>query len=290
MVDAHPGSDDDYQIMGDLASGKYYGVFIDDSGSPGLRDAPSMLSKDGKTWVAVIVPPDHMKELMDRYLEMLTLVHLMHGANELHFKDIHAATGAFVGVAPEVRLELFLVLAKIFEKYRLQVLAVNFDPDKVARLRKRMPSIPQRLGPFDLTSPDAFGLFYLFMKVSKYLKKEVKAEERQTYVVVDSGLQKHGKAIVATWELHFARQRIFFATSDSVYLLQLADFAAFSVNRTQLVAGRKRLKPFDLALLRILSPIASHFRDMYKVDIQVEPMKDGRYEISDFKDREGPDS
>ncbi len=50
MVDAKPGSDDDYQIMGDLASGKYYGVFIDDSGSPGLRDAPSMLPKGGKTW------------------------------------------------------------------------------------------------------------------------------------------------------------------------------------------------------------------------------------------------
>ena len=39
----------------ELRSGRHYGVFIDDTGSLGLK-SPS-LNEQRKTWVAVLVPP-----------------------------------------------------------------------------------------------------------------------------------------------------------------------------------------------------------------------------------------
>lgn len=45
----------------ELRSGRHYGVFIDDTGSPGLQTLG--LHAQRKSWVAVIVPPQQTAEL-----------------------------------------------------------------------------------------------------------------------------------------------------------------------------------------------------------------------------------
>src|SRR5882724_6285714 len=48
-------------------AGKLHGVFIDETGSPGLRDTPSNLHPDRKSWVAVIVPKAEIAEVWQEF-------------------------------------------------------------------------------------------------------------------------------------------------------------------------------------------------------------------------------
>ena len=41
--------------------GQVHGVFVDDTGSPGLRDTPGHLHPERKSWVAVVVPRSEIK-------------------------------------------------------------------------------------------------------------------------------------------------------------------------------------------------------------------------------------
>ncbi len=50
--------------MRELADGTTFGIFIDDTGSPGLKSTPSFLHPSRKTWVAVVIPPTYMPEVL----------------------------------------------------------------------------------------------------------------------------------------------------------------------------------------------------------------------------------
>jgi hypothetical protein len=65
---------------------------------------------------------------------------------------------------------------------------------------------------------------------------------------------------------------ICFARSSSILPLQLADFAAFALNRTQLLIGKEKLSPLDKTLLKILSPIAWNYQNIEKRVIRSEEL------------------
>ena len=50
----------------ELARGEAYGIFIDDTGSPGIQGAPDNYHPERKTWVAVIVPPSQAADVMEQ--------------------------------------------------------------------------------------------------------------------------------------------------------------------------------------------------------------------------------
>ncbi|MEM3489059.1 MAG: DUF3800 domain-containing protein, partial [Nitrososphaerota archaeon] len=62
------------------------------------------------------------------------------------------------------------------------------------------------------------------------------------------------------WKSVFANGLICFARSPSIPPIQLADFAAFALNRTQLLLGKEKLSPLDKRLLEILSSITCQLR------------------------------
>lgn len=60
-----------------------------------------------------------------------------------------------------------------------------------------------------------------------------------------------------------------FADSKAVPPLQLADFAAFSMNRMQLLRVKKSLSALDKQMLAILSPLAPCFQNIELVHIDL---------------------
>lgn len=79
-------------------------------------------------------------------------------------------------------------------------------------------------------------------------------------VFVDEGYKKNGLALrLPFWESVFSDSLICFAKSSSVLPIQLADFAAFCLNRTQLLLGKPELNELDKELLRILTPVAWNY-------------------------------
>jgi hypothetical protein len=81
-------------------------------------------------------------------------------------------------------------------------------------------------------------------------------------VFLDEGLKKADSCVeVDVLADTILDGRLLFASSSSIALLQLADFAAFCLNRTQLSIRRDKRSDLDIALLRILEPLAAQYRN-----------------------------
>lgn len=275
---------EEYQVDDELASGKYIGVFIDDTGSPGLTETPPYLHPDRSTWVAVVIQPDRLPDLMAKYSSLfLSGLNLFYGATEFHSTDVFSANGPFKGVDLKTRLDLLSVMAGIVKRYDAQILTENLDPDAVDAIRAKVSSLPSKLGPFDLRTPKGMALVSLLNRVSEYVVKTRQTVDTRAYVIVDAGILRHGMAITSPWPSVFARDKVYFADSRSICLLQLADFAAFGLNRVHLSLGRTEIKPADAALLEMLSTISSNYRDLVRLDAELHAAGDGSYRARNFR-------
>ena len=85
---------------------------------------------------------------------------------------------------------------------------------------------------------------------------------------VDEGMFKPGVGIqIARFEPEFREGLVCFADSDSIHPLQLADFAAFGLNRMQLILGKNQLSDIDRRFTKIYSGVAWNYLNLKKTII-----------------------
>ncbi len=255
-------------FLDELARGTQYGVFIDDTGSPGLDTGHLDLHPERASWVAVIVPPVQMPEVLRQFPGALEELEKLTGAKEFHFAEIYAGRREYRNVDPGIRLAFFRLMAKLFAVYGFPVIVQTFDPKTLAIFRDRAPS-PDLVAGFDFRKPKDAALFLLLVRVKSYLEQQ--QPRRVARVFIDEGYKKNGKAIqLPSFAEVFADGLLCFAKSSAIHPIQLADFAAFSMNRTQLLIGRAELSEIDRSLLEILSPIAVNFINIEKNTLSLE--------------------
>jgi hypothetical protein len=119
-------------IAKELKSGRHYGVFIDDTGSPGLK-TPG-LDEQRKSWVAVFVAPSRIAEVMDEMPKALAFLSEL-GLNnpEFHFTNIWAGRGEFEKLSLQERLAIFGFMAHIFTAYRFDGARTDVYPRQCFR-------------------------------------------------------------------------------------------------------------------------------------------------------------
>lgn len=255
-------------------AGLIHGVFIDDTGSPGLQDTPNHLHPKRKSWVAVVVPRSIIGEVWQQFPHAIDELKVQTGASEFHFADIYGGKHAFKGVPLEKRLGVFGFMAHIFDVYNFPVFVQTLDPESLRDVRARV-AFPERLGPFDFTKHEDLALFFLLLRVKWHLEKNYPETERRARVFVDEGFQRNGAAIAIQSLQHvFADGLICFGRSDSILPIQLADFAAFCLNRTQLLLGRPKLSNLDQSLLQIIQPIAWNYQNIPQLPLHAWFPKD----------------
>jgi len=252
--------------------GETYGVFIDDTGSPGITDAPANFHPERKTWVAVIVPPSQIAEVMRQMPLALDSLRQSVGADEFHFTDIYSGKKQFKSIDLQVRLGLFEFMAYIFSAYRFPIIVQTFDPETLADMRTRSGGqLPDSIPPFDFTKCDDLALFWLLLRLKRYMKEMETYPNTKARVFIDEGYKNNGIAIrIPTFDDAFADGQVCFAKSSSIYPIQLADFAAFTLNRFQLLGGRERRSPLDTRLLEILSPVAFNYVNIEQKTVPVD--------------------
>jgi len=218
--------------------------------------------------------PDVLTQLPTAIDELQRLT----GAKEFHFADIYGGTGDLRGVDLQARLGVFRFMAKIFQFYQFPVFVQTLDPRSLSEVRSPAPC-PNGVGPFNLKKHEDTALLFLLIRVKCYIE-ETRQKLRLARVFVDEGYKRNGTAIcIPGWKSVFADGLICFASSSSVQPLQLADFAAYALNRTQLLLGKRPLNPLDKSLLEILEPIWSNYRNMEKKTIQLEELDDDGRDI-----------
>jgi Protein of unknown function (DUF3800) len=217
--------------LDELASGRCYGIFVDDSGSPGLQNTPPNLHVERKSWVGVAIAPNLMPEILEQLPQALQEHHRISGAREFHFGDILAGRGPFKAVDLQIRLAIFEFMAYIFSVYKFPIIVQTFDPLTLADIRSRSPQLPERLDPFDFTKPQDAALFFLLIRLKWFMQETTGYPTVKARVFIDEGYKKNGVAIqIPTFESAFADGLVCFANSSSILPIQLADFAAFALN------------------------------------------------------------
>ncbi len=109
------------------------------------------------------------------------------------------------------------------------------------------------------------------MRLKWYMEKTETYPITKARVFIDEGYKNNGIAIrIPTFNNVFADAQICFANSSSVYPIQLADFAAFSLNRVQLLGGRDQRSPLDKRLLEILSRIAFNYVNIEQKTVPID--------------------
>lgn len=262
-------------FLGELYRGECYGIFIDDSGSPGLQDTPPNLHPQRKSWVAVVISHDLMPEVLRQFPKALYDLRRMTGATEFHFCDIYAGRGPFKTIDLRIRLALFEFMAYVFSLYKFPIIVQTLDPETLSDIRARgLRMLPDRVGPFDLRKPDDAALLLLLIRLEWFMQGTSTYPRVKARVFTDEGYKKNGTAIkIPGFETVFCDGMICFAKSSSILPIQLADFAAFALNRSQLIGGKEHRSSLDNRLLEILSSISWNYQNILKT--VVSPTKHG---------------
>lgn len=253
-------------FLSELAAGQAYGIFIDDTAAPGLSDTPPNFHPERKSWVAVIVPPHQMPEVLEQFPGALQELNRLTGATEFHFADIYAGRKEFNGLDLQVRLALFEFMAHLFSVYQFPIIVQTFDPETLSDIRSRSGNqLPDRIPPFDFTKTEDAALFFLLIRLKWFMEETPEYPNVKARVFVDEGWKSNGVAIkIPTFETVFSDGLVCFCQSSSIFPIQLVDFAAFVLNRSQLIGGRDKRTPLDLRLLQIFSQVAFNYVNMEK--------------------------
>ncbi|MFX0200788.1 MAG: DUF3800 domain-containing protein [Candidatus Hodarchaeota archaeon] len=229
------------------------GIYIDDAGTPGAVSPSAFLHTDRKSWAAVIVPEKAAPELATGLEIFLKGIRIDYAAAELHFTDIYGGRGTFKDVPIEKRYELIDLMAGIFEKFQLPILFQTCSPEFLSEIRPKFQFGP-KIHFLNLDKHDHFALLFLLYQVRRFVHEHKQHFRRSLPVIIDEGLVKAGTVLeLPDWADAFREGRVEFRKSHECPFLQLADFAAFAIGRSQWLLGKGELKPRDIRFMEIVS-------------------------------------
>lgn len=222
-------------------------INIDDAGTPGADSGSDFLSQTRKSWTAVIIPSSiahEISEMMDIFLAGVTSEF---GVQELHFTDIYSGRGAWKGVAIAKRIEIFELMKGVVESRALPIVHQTVSEETFNDHQESFSRIKRVPGSWwNIKDVSHFGFLVLCSNISKHLR-ELSAQHPQDFKLplptfVDEGIAKAGASIaLPNWGNVIEGQKALFENSKDRPELQIADFAAFSISRTQWVMMQQEL-------------------------------------------------
>ncbi|HTU21061.1 MAG TPA: DUF3800 domain-containing protein [Gemmataceae bacterium] len=245
-----------------LCSGNHYGIFIDDTGSPGMPSTPAKLHPERKSWVAVVVPPERIRALSEEFAEVIEALRSDLGMSEYHFAEIWSGKGPFRAVPMDERLVIFQMFADILYIHELLIYIQTFDPETHGAAITGWPELPKIAECFDLQCHEDAALWFLLVRVRDHILAERSSGHQRAMVVLDEGVRKSAYSVeIDILDDVFLDGLLLFASSSTAPLLQLADFAAFCLNRSQIIIRKEKRSDIEIALLRILEPLVPQYKN-----------------------------
>lgn len=221
-----------------------------------------------KAHAAIAVTRDRIGGVREHMLYLLEQLHDACGAGHFHFRELYQAKGAYASLTITQRLSILYAFARLFRTYEIPIWVVQHDPESLAALGDVLPKtlaprhqagyggVPiQWHDPVDVTRLLALSGAVQFMRESKDRFPCVAFMDRlhdtvQDFVPVGRG--EDGRLRPSFPDLDppgvvgdYVARNIF---------VQLADFAAWSYSRLELLVSRmpfeKDLDRMTFALLR----------------------------------------
>ena len=264
------------------------GYYIDDSGTPGVRSKSAFLSESRKYWCAVVVPRRASHPVSVAMGILLFGVRQDYGAEELHFADIYSGRGVWRGVAVEDRIKIFDLMTDVFVKFGLPVIFQTVSESMFSDHAERFSRVVSEQGQFwKIKSIPHFGLLLTCWQVARqfrYLKSEYPSDFTAPLpAFVDEGLAKAGCEVgLPNWEDAIEGKRLTFDRSVDNPGLQLADFGAFTIAKSQWLSAKQEkgtpVSSSDLHIMKISGRL-----NLFNLDkVVIDPNTYSREDYEDF--------
>lgn len=230
-------------------------VVIDDTGNPGQDSGSKYLHPTRKTWVAVLLTAFKFSVASSELPPALQALERLCGGKEFHITDIYRGHKTFNGVSPEQRLAAIAFLAEVFKMYQYPILIQTLDDIEARKFSHQ--NFQRKVGALDLRNTGELALWMLLHRIQDYLNDLTTVIKAPAYIVIDEGKWKKDRSIsvrgMASDPTAFAGERIYSKSSHGFPCLQLADFAAYCINRQQWLMASEKKTDFDIAFLKIIS-------------------------------------
>ena len=222
------------------------GIYVDDSGNPGADSGSVHLSETRKSWTAVIVPHSAAADCSFVMETFLRGVSGDYGANELHFTEIFSGRGVWKKVKLEDRIQIFRLMSSFLTNIPLPIVHVTTSQETLndhAEIVSRYRADPNLF--WDISIP-RFGFLRMCFVVADYVRemREVDYPDFQNPLPMfaDEGLAVAGACVpLPNLGDVVAGPSVTFASSQDLAGIQIADFAAFTISRTQWILVKRKL-------------------------------------------------
>ncbi len=232
-------------------------IYLDDSGNPGTKSGSDFLPWSRKAWTAVIVPSTIAAEIQEGMEIFLDGVRGEFGVDELHFTEIFRGKGLWRTVPGGERAKIIYMMSQLMDRFGLPV--VQQSVSEFTRADHPATGRPFRTGEWNTANLSHFGLLMLCSQVSKSVR-DLRARSPQDFDIplplfADEGILPAGRdRALPNWADVIEGPKVRFRNSADIPGLQLADFAAFVINRTQWIAATKEagrsISPDEQLILR----------------------------------------
>lgn len=231
------------------------GIYIDDTGTPGVKPPSKFLHTRRKSWAAVLIPESEAKNVGEELSSILEDLNKVYGLSELHFTEIYSGKGKYrKEISFEERFGLIDKIVTILKSYKLPILYQTTSPESL-KDNKSIYVFPEKCGFLDLSNHEHASLYLLLRRVRNFMSGNPTLFPNPLPVFVDEGIVKAGtvKDIPDISEF-FLNGQINFDKSHRIPFLQLADFAAFAIGKSQWLQAKGNLKQNEIKFLDMVSP------------------------------------
>jgi hypothetical protein len=264
-------------------------VLLDDTGSPGQTAGSTYLDPARYTWIAVVADKTHTSTIYQRLPAFLANLKSVTGLDELHCSDLYNGKRC-KEIALDVRLSFFEELVSMFCDSGVSIRVQSVSPYTLADFSRRGIDLTKPAGSFRLNEPKWLALFLLLIQVKELIKTSPMVYGRGAYFYADEGLRQPGRGIrTELLDGVSPDSTLYFCSSKSFPPIQLADFAAFGLNRTQWLLTKRELTDLDKTVLRIFQPLAARTANLKLEEIDLDAWSPDGYErvIDDDRLRKG---
>lgn len=235
---------------------------IDDSGLPGAETHSKHLNPNRKTWLGVYISGDSRSEFEPILQNALIKLQCELGIEEFHFTDIYSGAGAYEGMPFENRMALFNAFTTVYNEYKWPVFVQTLHPDSDIE-RGLIIQIQSRPDGFNHMDFGERALYQMLLKFGQFRATFKLTEPFQ--VQIDQGLQKAGSSRMTPGLNEFIQiSQLDFLDSKDSLCLQMADFLAITLNRSQMIMVKPNKTDADIEFLQTVSRLEIDSSDIHR--------------------------
>ncbi len=248
-------------------------IAIDDTYGPEEQTESVYVTGARRTHVAVVFEDNSVDEIrgeiqncLDRFAENLTMRPV-----EFHFSDIFNRRNVWKELPERANLGIFAAFSEIYTWYRWKILLQTID-EQIFIDHPQMYAIPRLDGLNPLNRSD-LSLLWLCLKIRIALKPS----KPPLRLLVDQGNCSPGTSfggqIFCDWGDQFSGQ---YSASSKEPLIQIADFLAFTINRSTHLQMKKVRTETDNWFLDLVGKMDINCDDLMQTSLPED------FTVSDF--------